>query len=218
MVTLQKVMGVLLLGTVAWLLWVVHEQAGNFGVGLFASIAVASIACSVLLGKFAPPGVAFIREIAALAISIVFLATFWFAFASPNYEAEVNAIFEAKASQQMTEDGWYRYTPELVENFAKAGRTVFIDATADWCLTCKANEAAVLNREDFKRAMDSLNVALVKADWTRETPEVNALLKSMGKSGVPAYAIYPAGNKSKQIVLPELLTTGAIVEKIVGSK
>ena len=92
---------------------------------------------------------------------------------------------------------------------------VFIDATADWCLTCKANEAAVLNREDFKRAMDSLNVARVKADWTRETPEVTALLRSMGKSGVPAYAIYPAGDASKQIVLPELLTTSAIVEKIV---
>ncbi len=216
MATLQKVMGVLLLGTVAWLLWVVHEQAGNLGVGLFASIAVASIACSVLLGKFAPPGVAFIREIAALAISVVFLTAFWFAFASPKYEDEVNAIFEAKATQSITEDGWYRYTPELIENFAKVKRTVFIDVTADWCLTCKANEAAVLNRDDFRKAMDSLNVARVKADWTRETPEVNKLLKSMGKSGVPAYAIYPAGNISKQIVLPELLTTNAIVEKIVG--
>ena len=216
MATLQKVMGVLLLGTVAWLLWVVHEQAGNLGVGLFASIAVASIACSVLLGKFAPPGVAFIREIAALAISVVFLTAFWFAFASPKYEDEVNAIFEAKATQSITEDGWYRYTPELIENFAKVKRTVFIDVTADWCLTCKANEAAVLNRDDFRKAMDSLNVVRVKADWTRETPEVNELLKSIGKSGVPAYAIYPAGNVSKQIVLPELLTTNAIVEKIVG--
>jgi thiol:disulfide interchange protein DsbD len=93
---------------------------------------------------------------------------------------------------------------------------VFIDATADWCLTCKTNEAAVLNRDEFRRAMDSLGVALVKADWTRETPEVNALLHSMGKSGVPAYAIYPAGDADKKIVLPELLTTAAIVEKIVG--
>ena len=66
--------------------------------------------------------------------------------------------------------------------------------------------------------MDSLNVALVKADWTRETPEVTKLLRSMGKSGVPAYAIYPAGDQSKQIVLPELLTTGAIVEKISGRR
>ena len=217
MVTLQKVMGVLLLGTVAWLLWVVHEQAGNYGVAVFAVIAFLSVILSFAIGKIAPPGVAFIREVAAVIGSIVLLAAFWFAFASPKYEAEVNAIFETRAAQLITEDGWYRYTPELIENFAKTGRTVFIDATADWCLTCKANEAAVLNREDFKRAMDSLNVARVKADWTRETPEVNALLKSMGKSGVPAYAIYPAGNVSKQIVLPELLTTNAIVEKIVGS-
>lgn len=218
MVTLQKVMGVLLLGTVAWLLWVVHEQAGNYGVAVFAVIAFLSVILSFAIGKIAPPGVAFIREVAAVVGSIVLLAAFWFAFASPKYEAEVNAIFETRAAQLITEDGWYRYTPELIENFAKTGRTVFIDATADWCLTCKANEAAVLNREDFKRAMDSLNVARVKADWTRETPEVTALLKSMGKSGVPAYAIYPAGDASKQIVLPELLTTNAIVEKIVGSR
>ena len=218
MVTLQKVMGILLLGTVAWLLWIVHEQAGNYGVAVFAVIAFLSVILSFAIGKIAPPGVAFIREVAAVVGSIVLLAAFWFAFASPKYESEVNAIFEAKAAQSITEDGWYRYTPELIENFAKAGRTVFIDATADWCLTCKANEAAVLNREDFKRAMDSLNVARVKADWTRETTEVNALLKSMGKSGVPAYAIYPAGDASKQIVLPELLTTNAIVDKIVGSR
>jgi Thiol:disulfide interchange protein len=94
---------------------------------------------------------------------------------------------------------------------------VFIDVTADWCLTCKANEAAVLSGESFRRAMDSLNVALVKADWTRETPEVNALLQSMQKSGVPAYAIYPEGDVTRQIVLPELLTAAGIVE-LVGSR
>ena len=76
----------------------------------------------------------------------------------------------------------------------------------------------MLNRDEFRRAMDSLGIAMVKADWTRETPEVNALLRSMGKSGVPAYAIYPAGDASKQIVLPELLTTAAIVEKIAAYK
>ena len=218
MVTLQKVMGVLLLGTVAWLLWVVHEQAGNYGVAIFAVIALLSIIFSFAIGKIAPPGVAFIREVAAVVGSVVLLAAFWFAFASPKYEAEVDAIFEARAAQLITEDGWFRYTPELIDNLAKSGHTVFIDVTADWCLTCKTNEAAILNREDFRRAMDSLKVARVKADWTRETPEVTALLRSMGKSGVPAYAIYPAGDASRQIVLPELLTTNAIVEKIVGSR
>jgi len=217
MVTLQKIMGVLLLGTVAWLLWVVHEQAGNVGVGIFAAISLLSIAMSFAIGNIAPPGVAFFREVLSVGGAVVILAVIWFALASPKFEAEVDAIFKARSVQLITEDGWYRYTPELIEEFAKSGRTVFIDATADWCLTCKANEAAVLNRDDFKRAMDSLNVARVKADWTRETPEVTALLRSMGKSGVPAYAIYPAGDASKQIVLPELLTTDGIVEKIVTS-
>jgi len=216
MVTLQKIMGVLLLATVVWLLWIVREQAGYFGVGIFAAISLLSIAMSFAIGNIAPPGVAFSREVLSIGGSIVILFVIWFAFASPKYEDEVDARFKARSVQLITEDGWYRYTPGLIEEFAKAGRTVFIDATADWCLTCKANEAAVLNREDFKNAMDSLNVARVKADWTRETPEVTELLRSMGKSGVPAYAIYPAGDKSKQIVLPELLTTSAIVEKIVG--
>lgn len=218
MVTLQKIMGVLLLGTVVWLLWVVHEQAGNVGVGIFAAISLLSIAMSFAIGNIAPPGVAFSREVLSVGGAVVILAVIWFAFASPKFEAEVDAIFKARSVQLVTEDGWYRYTPELIEEFAKSGRTVFIDATADWCLTCKANEAAVLNREDFKHAMDSLNVARVKADWTRETPEVTALLRSMGKSGVPAYAIYPAGDANKQIVLPELLTTDGIVEKIADGR
>ena len=218
MVKLQKVMGVLLLATVAWLLWIVNEQAGTAGVGMFSIIVVASVSCSVLIGKFAPPGVAFGREVAGFGLSIVVLVSIWFAAIAPEYERAASEKFNARMQEQMTADGWYRYSPALIEEFAKANRTVFIDATADWCLTCKTNEAAVLNRDEFRRAMDSLNVALVKADWTRETPEVNALLKSMHKSGVPAYAIYPAGDASKQIVLPELLTTAAIVENIVGSR
>ena len=216
MVKLQKVMGVLLLATVAWLLWLVNEQAGMAGVGMFAVVVAASIGGSIIVGKFAPPGAAFKRELITLGGSIVVIAAVWFAVIAPQYDAAATEHFNARMQEQMTADGWYRYSPALIEEFAKAKRTVFIDATADWCLTCKTNEAAVLNRDEFRRAMDSLNVALVKADWTRETPEVNALLRSMGKSGVPAYAIYPAGDASKQIVLPELLTTAAIVEKIVG--
>lgn len=214
MVRLQKAMGVLLLASVAWLFWIVNEQAGLSGVGIFAIIAIVSIACSVLLGKFAPPGTAFSREVAGITLAVIALFSIWFGIVAPEYDRAASEKFNARMQEQMTEDGWFRYSPSLIEDFAKAKRTVFIDATADWCLTCKANEAAVLNRDDFRRAMDSLNVALVKADWTRETPEVNALLQSMGKSGVPAYAIYPEGDAARQIVLPELLTTAGIVELV----
>lgn len=214
MVTLQKFMGVLLLATVAWLLWIVNEQAGGTGVALFAIIVAVSIGLSFAIGKIAPPGIAFAREAGGFAVAIIILAALWFAAIAPRYELAVTERLDVRASQQILEDGWYNYSPALIEDFAKAGRTVFIDATADWCLTCKANEAAVLSGSEFLRKMDSAGVARVKADWTRESPEVNALLKSMGKSGVPAYAIYPKGDASKQIVLPELLTAGLILEAI----
>jgi thiol:disulfide interchange protein DsbD len=214
MVTLQKAMGVLLLATVAWLLWIVNQQAGDMGVALFLGLVLVSGVFSFIIGKFAPPGVAFAREAGAFAVAIVILAGGWFAFAAPQYGKILEERFNARMAQQVLEGGWYRYSPELVAEFAKAGRTIFIDATADWCLTCKANEAAVLDQEDFRKAMDSAGVIRMKADWTRETPEVNELLYSMGKSGVPAYAIYPKGDKSRQVVLPELLTTGLILEAI----
>lgn len=215
MVKLQKAMGVLLLATVAWLLWIVNQQAGNTGVVLFLGIVLVSGVFSFIIGKFAPPGVAFWREAVLFATAAIALATGWFAFAAPQYEKVLSDRFNARMAQQVLEDGWYRYSPQLVAEFAKAGRTIFIDATADWCLTCKANEAAVLSDPALLQKLDSTGVVRMKADWTRETPEVNELLYSMGKSGVPAYAIYPKGDKSKQVVLPELLTSGLILEAIV---
>ena len=214
MVKLQKAMGVLLLATVAWLLWIVNQQAGNTGVALFLGIVLVSGVFSFIIGKFAPPGVAFWREAGAFAVAIAILAGGWFAFAAPQYEKVLSDRFNARMAQQVLEDGWYRYSPQFVAEFAKAGRTIFIDATADWCLTCKANEAAVLSDPALLQKLDSAGVVRMKADWTRETPEVNELLYSMGKSGVPAYAIYPKGDKSRQVVLPELLTSGLILEAI----
>lgn len=214
MVKLQKIMGILLLATVAWLLWIVHNQSGVAGFGFFAIIAAISVGASFLVGKTAPPGSPFAREVASLLISATILITLWFTLISPAYEKILDEQFREKSTNQVLEGGWYRYSPELLESFAKQGKTIFIDVTADWCITCKANEAAVLNREDFTRTLDSAGVIRMKADWTRETPEVNTLLKSLAKSGVPAYAIYAKGNLNHPIVLPELLTAGTILEKI----
>ena len=214
MVTLQKVMGVLLLATVAWLLWIVNEQAGGRGVALFVGFILATVVVSFSIGKFAPPGSSFAKEVRLLIVCTLAFAFAWFAYVSPQYEKVLDERFNARMAQQVLEGGWYRYSPEAVADFAKTGKTIFIDATADWCLTCKANEAAVLSDKDLLQKLDSAGVIRMKADWTRETPEVNELLRSMGKSGVPAYAIYPKGDASKQVVLPELLTSSLILENI----
>ena len=214
MVTLQKAMGILLLATVAWLLWIVNEQAGEMGVALFVGFILGTVVVSFAIGKIAPPGKNFKSEVLGLTGGAIAFAFAWFTNIAPQYEKVLDERFNARMAQQVLEGGWYRYSPELVAEFAKAGKTIFIDATADWCLTCKANEAAVLSDPALLQKLDSAGVVRMKADWTRETHEVNELLYSMGKSGVPAYAIYPKGDKSKQVVLPELLTSGLILEAI----
>ena len=214
MVTLQKVMGVLLLATVAWLLWIVNEQAGGMGVALYAGIILVTVVLSIAIGKFAPPGKNFRVEVLGFTVGAIALVFGWFTYTAPQYEKVLNERFEARMAQQVLEGGWYRYSESLVAEFAKAGKTIFIDATADWCLTCKANETAVLSDQALLQKLDSAGVVRMKADWTRESPEVNELLRSMGKSGVPAYAIYPKGDASKQVVLPELLTSSLILEAL----
>lgn len=218
MVKLQKVMGVLLLATVAWLLWIVSEQAGSAGVVLFAVLAVLSIVAAVAIGKIAPPGKSFALEIGAFAVSAVVIAGLWFLAIAPQYKIALDEQFAQKANIVQDENGWYNFTPALLEKFEKENRTVFIDVTADWCITCKANETAVLSSKELLQKMDDAGVARVRADWTRESPEVNAILKNLGKSGVPAYGVYPKGKASDVIVLSEILTSASILEAIAKAR
>ena len=97
---------------------------------------------------------------------------------------------------------WHRYRA--------AGRPVFVDATAAWCITCLVNEDAVLSRADVKSAFAGKNVVYMVADWTNQNPEITALLKDNGRSGVPLYLYYAPG-AAKADVLPQILTEAGVL-------
>ena len=90
------------------------------------------------------------------------------------------------------------------------GKTVFVDVTAEWCITCQVNKAAVLNRGGI---LDVLagggTMVAMKGDWTRPDAKITAYLKSFGRFGIPFNAVYGPASKNG-IVLPELLTAGLI--------
>jgi len=79
-------------------------------------------------------------------------------------------------------------------------RTVLVDFTADWCLTCKTLEATVLNTPAVRQAIERYGVVTLQADWTRGDPEVTAMLELLGSKQVPVVAIFPAGNPNNPIV------------------
>ena len=98
---------------------------------------------------------------------------------------------------------WRPFSRKLLDDLIAQEKTVLVDFTADWCLTCKANEAVALNRTETRELVDALGVATLKADKTRTSPEADEMLKLLGNKNlsVPFYAIFPAANPNEPILL-----------------
>src|SRR5207247_11012852 len=108
---------------------------------------------------------------------------------------------------------WHAFTPERLQTELEQGRFVFVDFTAAWCLTCKFNEASVLESAEVREAFQRHGIVKMKADWTNGDPAITKLLQHFGRPGVPLYVLYP-GKNEEPIVFPELLTKSMVLEKL----
>ncbi|NLX56084.1 MAG: hypothetical protein GXY58_13310 [Planctomycetaceae bacterium] len=103
---------------------------------------------------------------------------------------------------------WIPYSRAVLDQHLVEGRTVLVDFTADWCMTCKTNEAVALNRTEVARRIGQLNAVALKADKTHADPEIDKLLVELGNAGrvIPFYAVFPAGGG-------EPITLGGLVSQ-----
>ncbi len=115
------------------------------------------------------------------------------------------------AKDLSTDKGWQAYTPELVTELRTQGQPVFINLTAAWCITCKANERVALSRQEVLQTAADLNIALVKGDFTNEDPKIKALLDQYKRVGVPTYIMLPADLSQPAVILPQVLTPGMVI-------
>jgi thiol:disulfide interchange protein len=95
-----------------------------------------------------------------------------------------------------------------------AGEPVFVDFTADWCISCKFNERTAIDVPAVREAFAKNGIVAMKADWTNANPEITDALKKFGRVGVPFYVLYPRGGSDQPIILPEILTQGIVLEAL----
>ncbi len=104
------------------------------------------------------------------------------------------------------------YSADALAAARAQNRPVFIDVTADWCVTCKVNEASAINRSDTVAAFKSAKVQVLIADWTNGDPAITAMLAAQGRNSVPLYLWYAPGAAAPEI-LPQILTTDMLVSR-----
>jgi len=184
-----------LYGTVAWLAWVLGAQVDNDAVLRLAValvlVAFAAWAWRAFRGAGLRPW-ALAAALGAVAAGVVA----WPLVASGPSEAQAKGAAAAK-------DDWEAFTPARVAELAAAGRPVFVDFTAAWCVTCQVNKKLVLNTDEVRKAFDGRDVVRLRADWTRRDPVITQALAALGRNGVPVYVLYRPGKEP--LLLPEVL-------------
>lgn len=186
-----------------WLLWVVSQEAGSSGVlGTAAGFVLLGFAGWVLGVSQQTSGRS--RRFGQSAAAATLLAAL----------AVLSGIAVAPGAPvaASSTDGIAPFSPARLATLRAAGRPVFVDMTAAWCVTCLVNERVALDTPAVQQAFQRHHVALLKGDWTRQNPVITAYLRANGRDGVPLYVYYPPHGQPK--ILPQILTEHEVLAQL----
>jgi len=195
-----------------WMIWVLTQQTGADGV-IYALGGMILIAFAIWLLKLGsgPSAAIWVRRgLAALAVLLAFAAA---------VKLEDGPATAASASggpsAGVNFDGWERFSRARMNEAVAAGKPVFVDFTAAWCITCLVNERVALETQAVRNAFEQAGVVKLKGDWTNRDPEITSSLKELGRAGVPLYLFWAPGAAQPKI-LPQVLTESLILSELAA--
>ena len=191
-------------GAAAWLLWVVSQETGPAGVLATAAGLVLIGFAGWVYGATQAADLQPRRFGQAMAVVAVLAAG---AVLSGITAAPVGGPAEASTEA---------FTPERLAGLRAAGKPVFVNMTAAWCVTCLVNERVAIATDAVRAAFAQHGVAYLKGDWTRQDPAITAFLRQHGRDGVPLYVFFPSGGAAPE-VLPQILTEGEVLRVLQAS-
>jgi thiol:disulfide interchange protein DsbD len=214
METFKQVLAFPMFAVAIWLVWVFGLQTGMGGATrlLFGLLLLAFAAW--LIGRWPAIAISARMRLAtrALAIAAVVVAV-TAGVAATRDETPAPAVAGEAAALK-----WQPWSAAAVAEHRTAGRPVFVDFTAAWCISCQVNERVALETPAVRRAFADRGVALLKADWTRRDPAITGALAAFGRSGVPLYVYYPADPAAEPVLLPALLTPMIVLATLEKEK
>ena len=200
----KQTMAFPMFATVVWLVWVLAQQAGANGVGyvLAAFVMVGMAAWAFGLAQRGSRGFRWVAAAAALVgVYAVFTGT------SPA------AVERAQAQMNpSTSSDWQVWSQDAVKQQLAAGKPVFVDFTAAWCVTCQVNKQTVLHTASVGKAFEANGVVRMRADWTNRDESITRELARFNRNGVPLYVLFDP--KGQAHVLPELLTARTVTDAL----
>lgn len=201
METLKQILAFPMYLSAVWLVWVLAHQRGADAVAL---VLVAMVLLAAALWWHARrPADRVLGHALTLVLAIAAAASLY----------GVTRIAPVSQAAPSNSDA-VAFSPARLQSLRDAGTPVFVDIGADWCVSCKANEYAVLDTQAFRNLLAQTGAVYMKGDWTDVDPEIGAYLKSFHSPGVPLYVVYPRGGGEGR-ALPTVLTASLVRNALV---
>ncbi|MGH3158402.1 MAG: protein-disulfide reductase DsbD family protein, partial [Streptosporangiaceae bacterium] len=203
METLKQILAFPMYLSAVWLVWVLAHQRGADAVALVL-VAMVLLAAALWWHGRARPAVRTFGHAFTAVLAIAAIASLY----------TITQVAPPARAATTTDSDFVAFSPARLQALRAAGTPVFVDIGADWCVTCKANEYAVLDTRSFRNLLASTGAVYMKGDWTDVDPEIGAYLRKFHSPGVPLYVVYPRGGGAGH-TLPTVLTASLVHKALV---
>lgn len=220
MVSFKHFMGFPLMATVIWLLWILGKLTNFLAViGTLSFLLSLTFGCWAI-GNLITYSTSLAKKVSIWCLALLLIFITYNKLLKPVLnESHIIGRAEVLSSINANDEReWIPFSENKLNELKGKGRILFLEFTAEWCLTCQLNKQAVLNSEVIRNKFVKEKIIYMKADWTKNDPLITKTINSYGKAGVPLYVIYPAHPDKKPVILPEILTSRLLLKNLEIAK